>query len=169
MRCFWALLPIHLALAAPWINTGPLKVGRLYHTATLLPNGKVLIAGGEASTGATNSAEIYDPLTGSNTLTTSMHQIRFGHTATLLLNGKVLVTGGGNNVSVTNSAELYDPLSGSWSITGSMTSARYYHAATLLPNGKVLVTGGRDQTYTRLSSAELYDPATGTWARRPRR
>src|SRR5262245_22555078 len=87
----FSIRPAH---AAPWINSGPLNLGRNSHTTTLLPNGQLLITGGIANNGnTTNSAELYDPVTGLNRSTGAMITPRSSHTATLLLNGKVLVTG----------------------------------------------------------------------------
>jgi N-acetylneuraminic acid mutarotase len=147
-----------------WVTTGSLATGRLRHTATLLPSGKVLVAGGYGDTATLSSAELYDPTTGSWSSTGSLATRRWFHTATLLFSGKVLVTGGldqsGNALS---SAELYDPATGSWSSAGSLASAREDHTATLLPSGKVLVAGGFGDTAAP-NSAELYDPATGSWS-----
>jgi N-acetylneuraminic acid mutarotase len=144
-------------------NTGSLITGRQIHTATLLPNGLVLVTGGETLTnGRLASAELYNPATGTWTTTGSLANARDYHTATLLPNGMVLVTGGvdtnGNKLA---SAELYNPATGTWTATGSLATARNGHTATLLPNGMVLVTGGYNGGY--LASAELYNPATGTW------
>src|SRR6266550_3634306 len=123
-------------------NTGSLNTARDNHTATLLPNGKVLVAGGAGNiSNFLNSAELYDPASGSWTATGSLNTARYSHTATLLPNGKVLVAGGFNGSFLT-SAELYDPASGSWTATGSLNTGRDFHTATLLPNGKVLVAGG---------------------------
>jgi uncharacterized protein YjdB len=148
-----------------FINTGSMTTARYLHTATLLPNGKVLVAGGEDSTiqMAIANAELYDPATGNFSATVSMAIARQGHTATLLPNGKVLMTGGYGLAS----AELYDPATGSFSATGSMITARRSHTSTLLPNGKVLVTGGFGffpQGEYPLMSAELYDPTTGSFS-----
>jgi hypothetical protein len=117
-----------------FVITGSLTMARFGHTATLLPNGKVLVAGG--------GAELYDPASGAWSVTGSLATARSGHTATLLPNGKVLVAGGVGPSGILASAELYDPASGTWSATGSLATARRLHTATLLPNGKVLVAGG---------------------------
>ena len=156
-----AALLVHPCAAAPfqWEYTGSLNTGRDEHTATLLSNGRVLVAGGYGARGYLASAELYDPATGMWGATGSMAQARTNHTATLLPNGTVLVAGGFvvpvNRVVA--SAELYDPATGNWTVTGSLNEAHDLHTATLLPNGKVLVAGGRGP------SAELYDPDTGTW------
>src|SRR5678815_1206708 len=98
---FLALIAIRYAQAAPWVNTGGLNFARNSHTATLLPNGQVLVAGGILNTGGTtNSAELYDPTAGTCKITRSMNLARRNQTATLLLNGKVLVTGGVNGNQV---------------------------------------------------------------------
>ena len=136
---------------------------RAGHTATLLANGKVLVAGGSSG----DAAELFDPATGEFTATGSMETSRTNATATLLKNGDVLVTGGddasGNPVAT---AELYDPATGMFTPTGSMSVARAAHTATLLTSGAVLVTGGRSSggaNTTVIASAELFDPATGAF------
>src|SRR6266536_358391 len=138
-----------------WVTTGSLVTARSDHTATLLPSGKVLVAGGRDSGGKLDRAELYDPVAGTWTNTGRLDHARAGHTATLLPSGKVLVAGGEANLP--SSAELYDPATGTWSTTGSLGCARDHHTATLLASGKVLVAGGV------VCSAELYDPAMGTW------
>jgi WD40 repeat protein len=148
-----------------WTATGSLATARGIHTATLLPNGKVLVAGGQGTNNAPMaSAELYDPATGTWTATGSLSTARVSHTATLLTNGKVLVVGNFDGSGFTPAtAELYDPASGSWTATGSTLAApRGRHTATLLPNGKVLIAGGHFRG-DPLTSAELYDPTTGTW------
>ncbi len=135
-----------------------LNIARASHTSTLLPNGKVLIAGGGYPTNSVNSAELFDPATGSFTLTGEMSSARHYATATLLLNGKALITGGGNAV-----AELYDPATGTFTATGSMVADRMWHTATLLPDGTVLIAGG----YPGSASTEIYNPATGSFTPGP--
>jgi hypothetical protein len=130
------------------------------HTATLLPNGKVLVAGGvNIADNAFNplaTAELYDPATGQWSATGSLTAPRVGQTATLLPNGKVLVAAGyGDNESQLISAELYDPATGRWSVTRSLNTARGNHTATLLANGKVLVAGGYGWGAI-LNTAELF-------------
>ncbi len=143
--------------------TGSMTDARLRPTATLLPDGRVLIVGGSWSQSIFASAELYDPETGKFSATGSMASRRAGHTATLLSDGRVLIAGGGNLSSYLASAEVYDPETGKFSATGSMASMRDNHTATLLSDGRVLVAGG-EETDTGpgcRGSAELYDPATG--------
>ena len=144
-----------------WALTGSLNTARAAHTATLLPNGQVLVAGGENTTGFLASAELYNPSTGKWTETGSMSTPRINHQATLLPNGQVLVSGGHSSTGALASAELFNPSTGQWTTTGSMTVPRTGHSALLLGNGQVLVVAG-DNTGTD-SSAELYNPAKGTW------
>ena len=114
-----------------WTATGALNTARDIHTATLLPNGKVLVSGAKAAQ-RLPSAELYDPAGGTWTATGALTTARGRHTATLLPNGKVLVAGGDRPAGVTlASAELYDPASGTWTATGSLNTARY------VPHGDV--------------------------------
>jgi hypothetical protein len=154
---------------------------RTGHTATLLPDGTVLIAGGATDGHAgtqsfcpamdfrygglanrTDSAEIYDPATGGFLAVSNMTIARYRHTATLLDDGKVLIAGGA--VNGTASAEIYNPSTRTFTATGDMSTDRYGQSATSLPNGKVLVAGGWNNAGIVLGSAELYAPSTGTFA-----
>ena len=151
------------ATAASWNINSPLHTARRYHTATLLQNGKVLVAGGELMTGYyLSSAELFDPATGKWTETEPMQVARTGHAATLLPNGKVMVVGGvGTNGTYLSNAELYDPVAGKWTMTASMSHVRWFHTTTLLTDGKVLVAGGN--FWVPEASSEIYDAATQTW------
>src|SRR5205823_3175929 len=126
-----------------------------------LPNGKVLVAGGNNGP-ALSSTELYDPASGTWAATGSLGAARCRHTATLLPNGKVLLAGGGNASNPLSSAELYDPATGNWSSTGSLGTARWGQTATLLANGKVLIAGGQDVNISTLSGAELYEDRKST-------
>jgi WD40 repeat protein len=145
-----------------WTSGAPLSIGRAQHTATLLPNGKVLIAGGMlANETPVADADIYDPVADTCTSTGTMNNARYRHTATLLPNGMVLVVGGWSNAPL-GSVELFNPDSGAWTRAASPGQARVNHTATLLPNGNVLIAGGASRTAS-LSSVQLYDPTLDTW------
>lgn len=151
--------------------TGSMTVARDDFTATLLGNGKVLLAGG-MGVGILASAELYDPLAGTFSATGSMAAARTGHTATLLPDGRVLIAGGAGDDGYGDtiaSVELYDPLSGTFAAVGDMIASRLNHTATLLANGTVLIAAGtsiadQGETATTLASAELYDPLSGTFS-----
>jgi hypothetical protein len=161
-QSFWvAGLPTCLG---GWTSTNSMNSLRYSHTATLLNNGKVLVAGGADSSGGIAAAQLYDPATNTWSATGAMISPRSFHTAALLNNGKVLVMGGTNGSgSLLATAEVYDPASGTWSTTGSMGSPRYWYTATLLNTGKVLVSGGYSNGGA-LATAEVYDPASGIWS-----
>ena len=150
-----------------WTKTGRVPLRVLDATATLLPDGKVLVLGGRTSNAddPVRGAEIYDPVSEAWTETTSMDVGRQGHTATLLGDGRVLVVGGGCcDQPARASAEVYDPESATWVRTGGLSSPRLYHAAVLLADGQVLVYGGDNRSdHPPVTTAELYDPATGVW------
>jgi hypothetical protein len=153
-----------------WVATAPLGVAESGQTATILPDGQVLIAAG-----GTARAELYNPATRAFSAAAPMPVAVGNATATLLPSGKVLVAGGLHGSHQVANAELYNPATGSWSATGAMNVARSGQTATLLPNGQVLVAGGGCNGHGygcdagsfegALTSAEIYNPATGTWAR----
>ncbi len=151
-----------------WTATGNLTTARGFHSATLLPSGQVLVAGGGTGNCCPGtilaSAESYHPATGTWTPTGAMVAARASQTATLLSTGEVLVAGGsdsyGNGLA---SAELYDPQTGAWHETGSLSQPRTGHAAVLLKSGMVLAAGGQTNPSSLLASAEVYNPQTRTW------
>lgn len=146
--------------------TGSMNVPREGHSLILLNNGQVLAVNGD-TTGA-NSAELYDPASGTWSFTGTPLAFQGEGSVTLLANGEVLLAGG-YGVNSTGSfmpsaaAELYNPSTRQWRVTGSLPSGRDLQAAILLPNGQVLAVGGEDASLSALADAELYDPATGTW------
>jgi Galactose oxidase, central domain/Kelch motif len=142
-----------------------MEVERAAHTATLLRDGRVLVAGGiRAGEAALASSELYDPRAGRFSPTGDMTSVRSGHTATLLRNGLVLVTGGFDDDDPVATAELYDPATGAFTRTGSLTAPRGGATATLLRDGRVLVAGGYDGDRS-LASADVYDPSSGRFSR----
>jgi N-acetylneuraminic acid mutarotase len=153
-----------------WTPTGSMATARASHTATVLTDGKVMVAGGiDNDQHVLTSAELYDPAAGTWTTIGSMKTIRTHHTATLLGNGRVLVAGGDDNTGKLyyTSTELFTPshptVPDTWTATGSLNFNRSRHSATLLSNGKVLVVGGVNLNGTPIASAELYDISAGTW------
>ncbi len=171
-----------VAASGIWLPTGPVIVNRANHTATLLPNGQVLIVGGgRGSDGGgelLGAGERYDPATNRWIFSGNMRYARIGHTATTLTDGRVLVIGGqatlnedgpprGGGISPTT--EIYDPATDRWTQGVSLGTPRAYHSATLLSDGRVLIVGGltataAESTPTPLATTELYDPRTNSWS-----
>ncbi len=142
--------------------TSDMKEPRNGHTATLLPNGKVLLAGGWNQQGRTATVELFDPKTGTFEYTGSLMGPRQGLTATLLENGQVLIAGGDSARNTPQlTAELYDPVTGTFTPTGTLKDGRFGHTATLLSDGRVLLIGGTSGNDNILTSTEVYDPETG--------
>src|ERR1051325_4931075 len=165
----------HTPFAAVFITNAPMLRTRYGHTATLLPDGRVLTTAGYSTGpyyGYQDTAELFSPSTGTWVSTAALpaaanpYNGRWQHTSTLLTNGLVLVSGGADQASLFLQAALYNPSTETWVVTGSLNTGRALHTATLLTNGLVLVAGGYgccSTTNFALASAELYNPATGTW------
>lgn len=166
-----------LATAETWdpvtgrFATGaPLAEARAIHSATVLDDGRVLLAGGrripasghQDPLGILATAELWDPATAVSTPVGSLVDARFGHTATRLADGRVLIVGGQDGSGNLGSAELWDPATGTATRVGALADARSGHTATLLRDGRVLVVGGLG-TPGELASTELWDPATGAF------
>jgi hypothetical protein len=156
-----------------WTPTNSMSMPRSLAIATLLQDGRVLMAGGvqqfiigTLTAVFTSSAEIFDPAAGAWTTTRgAMGTPRGGATATLLGDGRVLVAGGQNNATnaILDTAEIFDPATGLWrDTTGKMTAARVSHSATLLRDGTVLIAGGTNPT--DLATSELYDPKSDSFS-----
>jgi hypothetical protein len=146
-------------------RTGEMIAPRESHTATLLPGGRVLIAGGHAGRAPAirihSSAEIYDPSSGVFSPTGSMVRIRHKHDAALLPDGRVLIAGGADqrdDQGTYRDSEIYSPASGTFSPGAEMIYARYKHKGTsvALPDGRILLAGGA-------ARAELFDEALGAF------
>ncbi len=158
-----ASLPSH-PQAGSLAAAGPMLEPRSGHSATLLPDGKVLIAGGmRRNQDFYTSAELYDPATGKFESTGEMSQPRVGHIAVLLRSGKVLVAGGWVGQGGTDSAELYDPATGKFAVIARMTTRRGRPSATLLADGDVLIAGGEQKENESLSSAEIFRVKTSSF------
>ena len=151
---------------------GVLGEARARHTATLLPDGRVLVIGGESLVDgaytALGSAELWDADTGTFTPAGSLAEARINHTATLLPDGRVLVVGGGGSSGWIAAAEIWDPATGAFAQSGPLLVARWLHTATPLPDGRVLVVGGNGDSGdpvnpAQLALAEVWDPATGAF------
>ncbi len=155
-------------------RAGALRFARTNHSATLLNDGRVLVAGGRGTDALSTlaSAEVFSPLTKTWSLSGSLSQGRSHHTATLLRDGRVLVTGGSAHEVTANdgarfvalaSAEIFEPRSSTWRAVMPMLEARNGHTATLLDDGQVLVVGGAKAQREHLASTELFDPVANAF------
>ena len=162
---------LSFAASGTWTDIANLHNARESHTATLLPNGNVVVAGGQGSGNVIANTEVYSPTTGAWTTSGNLNTARASANAVLLPSASVMVAGGcvsaclGGN---TNTAELYNSVNGSWSYTGSMATPRVYFGMVLLASGKVLAAGGCTGQNSNgctgvTAKAEIYDPSTGKW------
>ena len=159
-------------LTGTWSPTGSLATARWAHTATLLADGRVLVVGGHAAFSgalAFNSAELYNPNTGTWSPAANMAGPRTLHVAVRLTGpncaahcDKVLVAGGraAGNSGTLDTSELYDPVRNVWEPAGNLRESRHTTEATVVGDGRVLIAGGFGPTNT----AETFDPATATWS-----
>ena len=155
--------------AASWAAADSMGTPRYGFSGVQLTDGKVLVAGGIGTSGVLNTAELYDPVSGTWSATGNMRIARAYYALALLPNGSVLVAGGCTNESCsagTPTAEIYNPKKGLWQSAGKMSTLRYFFAATALPDGNILVEGGcnKGNCGTVAKTAELFNPSTRTWA-----
>lgn len=151
---------------------GNMSVRRQWHNAVLLNDGRVLIAGGYDNTFSVfsaeaylDSAEVFDPATGSFSPVASMNEKRMWYASTKLTNGKVLLAGGSGGYAGWNgSSELFDPLSNTFSPSGNLATPRWIDTAALLKDGRLLIAGGNQLGDSQTSAAEIYSPTTGTFS-----
>src|ERR1041385_4642491 len=146
-----------------WVNSSVLSQGRTGAAAVLLPDGRVMITGGDVNGSPSSSVEMFNA-DGSIASAAPMSPARSGHSAFLLTSGEVLVTGGRTGGGgTTNSAELYDPWEDAWVDAPAMQDARAGHTVLQLPDWTVLVIGGTNSSGS-VTSVERYDPATNSFS-----
>jgi hypothetical protein len=145
-------------------SAGAVVLRRTSHSATLLPDGRVVIIGGIPSgvpNAVTNLVEVYNPATATFSVMGNILQPRRSHTATLLPDGRILVAGGwpgGIAVPPAIAAmEIFDPFTGTSEYIGDMAARRADHRVTALANGQLIITGGRSEG-PFLRTAEVFDP-----------
>jgi hypothetical protein len=155
--------------AGAWRPAEPMAAARYEHTATLLGDGRVLIAGGRGGSQPLATTELFDPAIGGFVGSTDLSEPRANHTAVRLADGSVLVAGGSGgpdgDLSLAT-AELFQPGQAGWTQVAPLTQGRTGHAATLLADGRVLVTAGESTargSRRSLDTAEVFDPGQREW------
>jgi Galactose oxidase, central domain len=146
-----------------------MRTARTYHTATLLRDGRVLVAGGYTGplgTVVLRTTELYDPVSNSWSEAAPMLVPHASQAAATLPDGKVLIVSGRSSSGDTREAEIYNPGTNSWSRAGNLSVARVEATALPLPTGKILIIGGGDGTVGN-PPAELYDPSANNWTQVP--
>ena len=151
-----------VSFAQQWQSIAPMNFARNELCAVALPDGRVLVAGGNDGSQVLSSCEIYDPSTNTWTMTGNMHEPRYRFPMIMLQDGRIMAAGGliNMNVGTTDGVELYDPNTGSWTQMAPMHNRRENFPLFQLPNGKIFICGGLDANVpVYLGSAEFYDPS----------
>ena len=163
-----------------WSLTGAMAQGRVLHRAAALPDGSILVVGGEFVGDALSGCEIFDPASQTWRDAAPLNVARAGHSLTAMSDGRLLACGGYETFRMNGeyghqrglaSCEVYDPDADAWTFTGSLDTPRIMHTAARLADGRVLVSGGYDldttvpgSAYQDFSTSELYDPTSGAWS-----
>lgn len=147
-----------------WVNAGSLSTARVDHTATLLPDGTVLVAGGTGAAGLLQSAELYDPRTHTWSALPDLPFPIARHRAVALRDGRVLLIGGVTSTGPTASCVLFETSLRNWVPAPSLSVPRHEHQALLLDDRRVLVAGGENAA---VQSVEIFDPGTDQWTTAP--
>jgi N-acetylneuraminic acid mutarotase len=152
-------------------ETGSMKDGRSFHAVLLLPDGRVLAAGGKKTARGhlgqvSDTAELYDPATGEWQMTGTMTQERSAFTMALLPDGRVMaIAGMGSEREGQADVDIWDPATGTWSAAAKVNEAREEYGLVVLKDGRIMVVGGNSSTFSLLASVEIYDPATAGWTK----
>ncbi|HWF44635.1 MAG TPA: kelch repeat-containing protein [Candidatus Kapabacteria bacterium] len=149
-----------------WSDGGELQIAREHQTTSLLPDGRVFVAGGLNGVSPTASCEIYDPATKASTLVASMQLARYEHQATILIDGRVMVSGGrdgGWDGDYFSECEIYDPSTDTWTVIEPMHQARQRALLVQFSDGSILAAAGRNTPSSTAPGSELYDLSTGHW------
>lgn len=154
-----AAAQVVFAVRPTWSTAGQMQAWRISPSLTLLPSGKVLIAGGSSNP----AMETFDPTGGTLTAVGVMPRPRDQFTAKLLRSGKVLMAGGRSGSDYVRDADLYDPATGQWNGAGALQRGREGHSTTMLADGRVLIAGGQDAAGL-VASVEIFDPGTNAWS-----